>query len=333
MTKLQTSYLGLKLKNPLVVAASPVSRSLDKIKKAADAGASAIVFHSIFEEQINHESRELDHFLSRGAESFAEAVSYFPEADSYKVGPEEYLEAIAAAKKAVGIPVIGSLNGISPGGWVKYAKKIQQAGADAIELNLYFLSTDPNVTSETLERNYCYLVRMVKQEITIPLAVKLHPFFTALPNLSRQLADAGADGLVLFNRFYQPDFDINELTVDGDLTYSNSKDLLLPLRWAAILHGQVKADLAITTGVHNHEDVVKAMLAGAKVTCIASEVLARGLGRLTQIEKDLAAWIDEHEYESLAQMQGSMSQKNVAEPAAFERANYIKVLQNWSETP
>jgi dihydroorotate dehydrogenase (fumarate) len=331
MNKLQTQYLGLRLKNPLVVAASPITRSLDKIKRAVDAGASAIVWHSLFEEQINHDSRELDHFLTRGAESYSEAVSYFPEADQYKVGPEEYLAGIAAAKKAVGIPLIASLNGISPGGWVKHARLMQQAGADALELNLYFLSTDPTVTAETLERNYVYLVRLVKQEITIPLSVKLHPFFTALPSVAQQLCAAGADGLVLFNRFYQPDLDISELKVDHDLTYSTSKDLLLPLRWTAILHGQVPCDLAITSGVHNHEDVIKAMMAGAKVTQIASEILARGVSRLTAISDDLSRWLDEHEYESIAQMQGSMSQRNVAEPAAFERANYIKMLQSWSE--
>jgi len=331
MNKLQTKYLGLQLKNPLVVAASPITRSLERIRRAVDAGASAIVFHSIFEEQINHESRELDHYLSRGSESYAEAVSYFPDQDDYNVGPDEYLESLAAAKRATGVPIIGSLNGISPGGWIQYAKKIQQAGADALELNLYFLSTDPMVSSETLERNYAYLVRLVKQEISIPLAVKLHPFFTSLPQMARQLAEAGADGLVLFNRFYQPDINIGELCVDHDLTYSTSKDLLLPLRWTAILHGQTSCDLAITSGVHNHEDVVKAMMAGAKVTMLASEILARGPARLTAIADDLSRWLEEHEYESIQQMQGSMSQRNVAEPAAYERANYIKILQNWSE--
>jgi len=329
MVDLSTTYLGLKLKNPLVVSASPLSKRLDTIKRLADAGAGALVMYSLFEEQITHESRELDHFLGKGADAYAEATSYFPEMETYNLGPEGYLAHLAAAKKAVPIPVIGSLNGISPGGWTSYAKRIEEAGADALELNLYFLSTDPAVTAAQLEQNYVDLVAQVRATIRIPLAVKLHPFFTALPNIANRLAAAGADGLVLFNRFYQPNLDLETLEPISDLHLSTSDELRLPLRWTAILHGRVKADLALTTGVHTAQDVLKGLMAGAVCTQIASELLAHGLSRIGQILGGMRTWMEEREYESVRQLTGSMSQQKCGVPAAFERANYLKILSSW----
>jgi dihydroorotate dehydrogenase (fumarate) len=329
MADLSTTYLGLSLKNPVVASASPISKKLDGIKKLEDAGASAVVMYSLFEEQITHDSLALDHYLSRGTETFAEALTYFPDLDRYNIGPEEYLNLIAKAKKAVNIPVIGSLNGVSTGGWVDYAKKIEQAGADALELNVYYISTDPSLSGAELEENYVELVKSVKAQIKIPLAVKLSPFFTALPNVAARLAVAGANGLVLFNRFLQPDLDIETLEVTPNLQLSTPVELRLPLRWTAILYGRVKADLALTSGVHSAQDVLKAMMAGAKVTMLASALLHNGIGSLSGIVKDIESWMQEFEYESIQQMQGSMSQQAVAEPAAFERANYMKALQSF----
>jgi dihydroorotate dehydrogenase (fumarate) len=329
MADLSTTYLGLNLKNPVVASASPISKKVDGIKRLEDAGASAVVMYSLFEEQITHESLALDHYLSRGTETFAEALTYFPDLDRYNVGPEEYLNLIAKAKKAVNIPVIGSLNGVSTGGWIDYAKKIEQAGADALELNVYYISTDPTLTGAELEENYVDLVKNVRAQIKIPLAVKLSPFFTALPNLASRLAGAGAKGLVLFNRFLQPDLDIETLEVVPNLQLSSAVELRLPLRWVAILYGRVKADLALTSGVHSAQDVLKAMMAGAKVTMLASELLHNGINRVDAIIKDMDTWMTQFEYVSVQQMQGSMSQQAVAEPAAFERANYMKALQSF----
>jgi dihydroorotate dehydrogenase (fumarate) len=330
---LTTTYLGLKLKNPIVHSASPLSESIDNIKRLEDAGASAIVMYSLFEEQITLESRELDHYLSYGSQSFGEALSYFPEMDEYKVGPEEYLSRISRAKKAVGIPIIGSLNGVSTGGWIGYAEKIEQAGADAIELNVYYIPTDPAMTASDVERMYLETVEDVKKSVSIPVAVKLSPYFSNLANVAMRLSKIGADGLVLFNRFYQPDFDLNELEVVPNLVLSNSYEMRLPMRWVAILYGRIDADLAITSGVHSHEDVLKGMMAGARVTMMTSELLQRGIARVTDILKEVTQWMEDHEYESIRQMQGSMSQKNVAEPTAFERANYMKVLHSWRPDP
>src|SRR5262245_15463917 len=326
---LTTTYLGLELKNPLVASASPLSKKLDLVRRLEDAGAAAMVLYSLFEEQITHESRELDHYLSRGAEHYAEALNYFPDLERYNIGPEPYLEHLHRIKQAVGIPVIASLNGVSPGGWIEYARKIEQAGADALELNIYYLPTDPGMTSAKLEANYMELVESVAARVTIPVAVKLSPFFTALPNMVRRFAEAGARGLVLFNRFYPPDFDLELLEVVPNLTLSTSHDLRLPLSWIAMLYGRVPCDFALSGGVHNAEDVLKAMMAGANVAMMTSELLANGIYRLEEILADLRAWMVEHEYESIAQMRGSMSQRAVAEPAAFERANYMRVLNSF----
>ena len=333
MTDLSTTYLGLKLKNPLVASASPLSKKIDKAQKLEEAGISAIVMYSLFEEQIIHESLELDHFLSRGTESFAEALTYLPDGGMYGVSPEKYLNQVAGLKKALTIPVIGSLNGVSKGGWTSYAKRIQEAGADALELNLYYLSTDPELTGSELEDAQVELVAEVKSAITIPLAVKLSPYVTSLPNFAKRIVDAGASGLVLFNRFYQPDFDLDELDIVHNLDLSTSADLRLPLRWTSILFGKIKADLALTSGVHTATDVIKAMMAGAKVAMTASNLLHHGEQAVGPLLSGIEAWMQEHEYESIQQMQGSMSQKNVSEPAAFERANYMKVLGSWRELP
>ncbi|MFL7868592.1 MAG: dihydroorotate dehydrogenase-like protein, partial [Anaerolineales bacterium] len=281
MTDLTTTYLGLNLKNPLVASASPLSKKAENAKKLEDAGVSAIVMYSLFEEQIIHDSLELDHYLTRGTNSFAEAITYLPDITTYNMGPEKYLEHLSALKKELSIPVISSLNGVSKGGWVRYARLMQDAGADAVELNMYYLSADPDLNGQELEDNYVDLVAEVKGVLSIPLAVKLSPFITALPNFARRLVTAGADGLVLFNRFYQPDFDLEELEVTRTLELSDSHDLLLPLRWISILHGKVGADLALTSGVHTAQDVLKAMMAGAKVAMTASMVLHDGYESLT----------------------------------------------------
>ena len=330
MVDLSTTYLGLKLKNPLVASPSPLSEKVSNIQQMEQDGISAVVMYSLFEEQIIHESLELDHFLSRGTETFAEAMSYLPDVGKFSLAPEVYIETVAKAKKVVNIPVIGSLNGVSSGGWVHYAKKIQDAGADALELNIYFLPTDPNLTSSKLEDNYVKLVSDVRAEIDIPLAVKLSPFFTALPNMARRLVDAGANGLVLFNRFYQPDIDLETLEVAPRLMLSTSQELRLPLRWIAILYGKLQADLALTTGVHTAGDALKAVMAGASVAMTTSALLKGGTGVISTMLNGMEAWMEEHEYASIQQMKGSMSQGAVAEPAAFERANYMKELGSYN---
>jgi len=333
MTDLTTTYLGLNLKNPLVASASPLSKKVENAKKLEDAGVSAIVMYSLFEEQIIHESLELDHYLTRLTHSFVEAQTYLPDLGTYNMGPDRYVDHLAEIKQAVSIPVIGSLNGVSKGGWTRYARLMQDAGADAVELNMYYLSTDPDLTGGELEDNYVDLVSEVSASIDIPLAVKLSPFITSIPNLARRLVSAGADGLVLFNRFYQPDFDLEELEVVRTLELSDSRDLLLPLRWISILHGKVEADLALTSGVHTALDVLKAMMAGAKVAMSTSAILQEGYERVAVILNDLQAWMEAHEYESIKQMQGSMSQQSVAEPAAFERSNYIRILNEFRDLP
>lgn len=333
MADLSTTYLGLKLKNPLVASASPLSRRIDKAKKLEEAGISAIVMYSLFEEQIIHESLELDHFLTRGSDAFAEAQSYLPDGGMYGVSPEKYLNQVAGLKKTLGIPVIGSLNGVSKGGWTKYAKYIEEAGADALELNLYYLPTDPDLKSEEVEAAQVDLVADVRSAIKIPLAVKLSPFVTSLPNFAKRLVDAGANGLVLFNRFYQPDFDLDELDIVHNLDLSASADMRLPLRWISILYGKLKVDFALNSGIHTAEDVIKAMMAGAKVAMTASKLLQHGEQAVGPILGSIEEWMKEREYESIEQMQGSMAQKNVREPAAFERANYMKVLNSWRELP
>lgn len=333
MLDLTTTYMGLHLKNPLVASASPLSKKLDTAWRLQDAGAAAIVMYSLFEEQITHESYELDAYLERGTHSYAEALSYFPDLDRYNIGPDSYLEHIHRLKRTIQIPVIGSLNGISSGGWVDYAGKIEQAGADALELNIYYLPTDPNLSSTQIEDNYVQLVSDVRAKVHIPLAIKLSPFFTALPHIARRFANAGANGLVLFNRFYQPDFDLDTLEVIPNLTLSTSQELRLPLRWIALLYGRIEADFALTSGVHTAQDVLKAIMAGASVTMMASTLLEHGIGRLRSLQTELQAWMEEHEYTSISEMKGSMSQQAVAEPAAFERANYLKTLNAFGVLP
>lgn len=328
MVDLTTTYLGLQLKNPVVASASPISKKLEGIRSLEDAGASAVVMYSLFEEQIVHESLALDHYLNRGTDTYAEALTYFPDLQNYNVGPEEYLELIRKAKAAVNIPVIGSLNGVSTGGWIDYAKKIEQAGADALELNVYYVPTDTMLNSQELEQTYFDLVKDVRAQVRIPLAIKLSPFFTSLPNVASRLTGAGANGLVLFNRFLQPDLDIETLEVTPNLVLSSSNELRLPLRWIAILYGRVEADLALTSGVHSAQDVLKSMMAGASVTMLASELLMNGVKRVTEILGDMQSWMETFEYDSVQQMKGSMSQRAVAEPAAFERANYMKALSS-----
>lgn len=330
---LKTTYMGLELKHPIVPSASPLSRTLDGVKRLEDAEAPAVVMYSLFEEQITQESHRLDHFLSYGTDSHSEAMSYFPDLGRYNLGPDEYVELIAKAKRALSIPVIGGLNGVSAGGWVDYARKIAEAGADALELNVYYIPTDPHLAGSTVEQMYLDVLADVRQSVEIPVAVKLSPYFSATANMAHRLAMRGANALVLFNRFYQPDFDLETLEVVPRLVLSGSNDLRLPLRWVAILYGRIPVDFAITSGVHTHEDVIKAMMAGAKVAQVASELLQHGLRRIKELVGEMRRWMYEHEYESVEQMQGSMSQMNVAEPAAFERANYVKALQSWRSDP
>jgi dihydroorotate dehydrogenase (fumarate) len=330
---LSTSYLGLSLRTPLVASASPLSMNLASLQRLEDAGASAIVMHSLFEEQIHQEMHQLDHYLNYGVNSFAEALDYFPDLSHYNLGSDAYLQLISAAKASMRVPIIGSLNGVSHGGWTSHARKIQEAGADALELNIYYVAADVDVTGTAVEQMYLDVIRAVKESVTIPVAVKMNPYFGSMANMARQMATAGADALVLFNRFYQPDFDLERLEVVPHLVLSTSHELRLPLRWVAMLHGRVPVDFAITTGVHTHEDVLKGMMAGAKVTMMASELLRNGVERIGQIEAELVRWMTEREYASIRQMQGSMSQLHVADPAAFERANYMKVLQSWQQDP
>ncbi len=331
MPDLTTTYLGLQLKNPLVASASPLSKKVDTVRRLEDAGAAALVMYSLFEEQITHESFELDHYLERGTHTYAEALSYFPDLDYHNLGTEPYLEHLHKIKQAVNIPIIGSLNGISTGGWVEYAHRIEQAGADALELNIYYLPTDPDLSGAELEEDFVQLVRDVRAKVKLPIAVKLSPYFTALPNLAKRIVEAGANALVLFNRFYQPDFDLEELEVVPNLILSTSQELRLPLRWIAILYGRIEVDFALTTGVHSAQDVLKAMMAGANVAMMTSTLLENGVGRIMHILTDLQEWMEEHEYVSIEQMRGSMSQRAVAEPAAFERANYIKALNTFDQ--
>ena len=327
---LTTTYLGLRLKNPLVPSSSPLSRTLDGLRHMEDAGAAAVVLYSLFEEQVMQESHTLNHYLSQGVESFAEALTYFPEAPEYQSGPEVYLEHIGRAKRALDIPIIASLNGVSTGGWISYARDIEAAGADALELNVYYLPTDLHLTGNEVEQIYLDVLRDVKATVSIPVAMKLSPYFSAMGNMAYRLAEAGAEGLVLFNRFYQPDLDLENLAVVPNLKLSSSNELRLPLRWIAILYGRVDADLALTTGVHNVADVLKGLAAGAAVTMMASELLHNGIGRVYDLLLGLEAWLEANEYESLSQLRGSLSQINCAEPAAFERANYMRVLSSYA---
>ncbi len=336
---LRTKYLGLELRNPIVPSASTLSSRIDNLKRLQDAGAAAVVFQSLFEEQIEHEELQLHHVLETGTNSFSEATSFLPEMDDYNTGPDEYLRHLETSKKELEIPVIGSLNGASDGGWVRYARLIQEAGADALELNVYFVAADPTMTGESVERRYIDLVAEVRSSVTIPLAVKVGPFFSSMGHMARRLVEAGADGLVLFNRFFQPDIDLETLSVDPTLHLSTSEELRLPLRWIAVLSGRIECSLAATTGVHTWEDAVKLLLAGADVTMMASALFKNGPEHVGTVLSGVQRWLDEHEYTSVEQMKGSVSQVNVADPVAFARSNYMQMLVNftspydWREIP
>jgi dihydroorotate dehydrogenase (fumarate) len=326
---LSTTYLGLNLKSPIVPSAGPLSTNIDNIKAMEDAGAGAVVLYSLFEEEIEHEAEELDHYTLDNTDSFPEAQSFFPIPYDIKIGGEEYLNHVRKAKEAVNIPVIGSLNGKKLGGWVDYAKKIEQAGADALELNIYILSANSNKTSSTIENSYLEIVKSVLQGVSIPVAVKLHPFFTSVSELAGQLDNVGVKGLVLFNRFYQPDIDLDNLEVVPNVLLSTPMDLRLPLRWTAILYGQVKADLAATSGIYSGQDALKMIMAGSKVTQMLSCLLKNGIPHIKVVINEMVQWMEEHEYDSLNTMRGSMSYVNIADPAQFERANYMKVLHSY----
>lgn len=328
---LSTTYMGMKLKNPIVPSASPLSKDIGNIRRMEDAGASAIVMYSLFEEQITHESMQLYYHMTHGTESFSEALSYFVDMQKYNHGPEEYLEHVRRARQAVNIPIIASLNGASNNGWLDYARKIQETGVDGIELNMYYVAADVNETADQLEERYLNIVRSVKN-LKVPVAVKVSPFFTSMSNMAKRLDDAGANALVLFNRFYQPDIDLEKLEVVPNVILSTPQAMRLPLRWVAILHGRIKASLAATGGIHTHEDAIKMLMAGADVTMVCSTLLQNGIGRISEMLRGMETWMKEHEYESVEQMKGSMSQKSVADPAAFERANYMKALSTYTLT-
>ena len=330
MIDLTTIYLGLKLKNPLVASASPLTESLPSIKRLEDHGAAAVVLPSLFEEQLTIEAETLNGDLSRGSETFGESLSYFPDLVNYNSGPDGYLHLIHQAKASVNIPVIASLNGVTEGGWIRYARLMEEAGADAIELNIYAIATDPDRTGADVERDYCNLVRRVKESIRIPVAVKLSCFFTSMASMAKQFDLAGAGALVLFNRFYQPDFDLELLDVVPNLSLSRPDELLLRLHWVAIIFGRVDADLAITGGVHSSLDVLKSVMAGASVAMMTSALLRNGIEHLTTVRTGMIEWMEEHGYESIQEMRGSMSHRAVPDPAAFERSNYMRVLSSYS---
>lgn len=331
---LSTTYLGLELRSPLVVgAAAPLTEDLDNLKRMEDAGAAAVVLHSLFEEQIRQDMLDLHHHLQFGTESYAEALTYFPEPDIFHVGPEHYLNHIRKAKEQVKIPIIASLNGCTPGGWVDYARQIEQAGADALELNLYSIPTDLDRSSAEVEQQDLEVLQAIRSEVEIPVAVKLSPFFTNLANMSKRLTLAGANGLVLFNRFYQPDIDIEALEVYPHVLLSTPQDMRLPMRWIAILYGRIAADLAATSGVQRGTDVVRMLMVGAKVTMIVGALLRHGIAHLQQMEVELRHWMTENEYHSVHQLQGSMSQLNCPNPSEFERVQYMKAIQTYKPYP
>jgi dihydroorotate dehydrogenase (fumarate) len=326
---LKTRYLGFELRNPVVASAGPLTHDVEHMELLEDAGVGAIVMPSLFEEQIRLEAETLHHYLSHGEESFSEAVSYFPHFDDYNAGTERYLETIREAKQAIRVPLIASLNGFSTGGWVEFARRLQEAGADAIELNIYFLPTNPDISGAEIEQVYVDIVRQVRKQVSIPLAVKLGPYFSAMANMARRLVEAGANGLVLFNRFYQPDIDLETLDVVPNLKLSTPLAGRVPMRWIAILYGRVQASLAATGGVHSAEDALKMLMAGADVTMMCSALLQNGIPHVCKVLEDMSRWMEEHEYESVEQLKGSMSHRSCAEPAAFERANYIRVLDSY----
>jgi dihydroorotate dehydrogenase (fumarate) len=324
---LSTKYLGLQLRTPLVASASPLSQEIAGIRNLEDAGASAVVLYSLFEEQLHKEALELELHLNAGTESFAESVTYFPHSSEFHTGPEAYLEHIRKAKAAVDIPIIASLNGATLGGWSKYARQVEQAGADAIECNLYYIPTNTEILGSEIETNYADILREVKTSVHIPVAAKLSPFFSNLANVAKRLDQIGTDGLVLFNRFYQPDIDLEELEIKPNVLLSSAHELRLPLTWIGILYGHIRANLAGTTGVHGPEDVIKLLMVGADVTMLCSALLRHGIGHLRHVEKGVLEWMEKHEYESVHQMQGSMSQLRCPDPGAFERAQYMRAVK------
>lgn len=326
---LRTTYMGMELKHPIIASASPLSGTVANIKRLEDAGASAVVMFSLFEEQLKHESAALEHLMSAGAESFAESLSYFPEVDDYTVGPDSYLDLLRRATEAVDIPVFGSLNGITNAGWIEYAQLMQQAGAKGIELNVYYIPADLTTSGREVEERYVDIIKGVKSAVTVPVAVKLSPFFSAIGSMAKKLDDAGADALVLFNRFYQPDFDLDKLDVSPNLSLSTPDEIRLPLLWIAVLYGRLRASLGATRGVHTPVEIVKYLMAGADAVMTTSALLKNGIDYLTTLRDGLETWMEMHNYVSVAQMKGSMSQQNVADPTAFERANYIKTLESY----
>ncbi len=327
---LRTTYLGMELANPLVVSASPLGRDIERLIRLQEAGAAAVVLPSLFEEQIDHESYQAHAVMEHGAESFAEALSYLPEMTSYNTGPEQYLKLVRRARRELTVPVIASLNGASPGGWTSYAERMVDAGASAIELNVYIVAADIDESAEQVEQRYLDIVESVRGVIEVPLAVKIGPFFSSMGNMARRIVEAGADGLVLFNRFYQPNIDLDDLEVVPDLVLSTQSELLLPLRWIAILHDRVEASLAASTGVHDGFDVIKLLLAGADVTMMASALLLHGPARMREAIDTLYTWLESNEYESVEQMKGSMSWQGAPNPSAFERANYMEQLTTFT---
>lgn len=327
MIDLRTAYLGLALRSPLVVSASPLSREVDGIRRAEDAGASAVVLYSLFEEQLHQEQSDLEYHLNAGTESFAESLTYFPQPSEFQTGPEGYLDHIRKAKAAVDIPVIASLNGSTMGGWTEFAREIERAGADAIECNIYFIPTDPQRSSADVEKVYVEILQAVKSAVSIPIAVKLSPFFSNMANMAQRLDEAGANGLVLFNRFYQPDIDLEELELRPNVLLSTPQALRLPLTWIGILYGRVRASLAATSGVHGADNVIKLLMVGANVTMLCSSLMRNGINHLRHIEREVREWMEAHEYESVVQMQGSMSQLRCPDPGAFERAQYMRAVK------
>ena len=326
---LSTNYMGLKLKNPVVPSASPLSKNVDNIKRMEDAGAAAVVMFSMFEEELNHEAQEVYYFETMANESNPEALSYMPKFEGHQVRSGQYLDCIHKAIQEVEIPVIGSLNGVTNQGWVDYAKKIQEAGASALELNMFYIPTDLSIPGAEVECKYVEMVEAVREVVTIPIALKISPYFSSIANMATRFKDAGANALVLFNRFYQPDFDLEELKVVPNLTFSNPSEIRLPLLWIALLHGRLKISLAATTGVHSVNEVLKYIMAGADVTMTTSALLKKGIDVISTLLKDLETWMAEHDYDSVWQMKGSMSQESVADPDTFERVNYIKVLESY----
>lgn len=326
---LRTRYLKLDLDHPIVASASPLSEDLDNIKRMEDAGAAAVVMFSLFEEQIRQEAAAMEHFTSYGVDSFAEALSYFPETEEYQVGAEQYLDLLRRGRESVDIPIVASLNGMTNAGWIDYAKHMEEAGAHAIELNIFYIPAGLDTSGRDVEDQYVEILKHVKGAVSIPIALKLSPFFSAFGNMAKRLDDAGADGLVLFNRFYQPDFDIEQLEVSLSLELSSPSEIRLPLTWIAILRGRIRASLAATRGVHTAEEVVKYVMAGADAVMTTSALLKNGIGFLETLRRDLEDWMEARGYESLDQMKGSMSQQNVADPTAFERGNYVRILEHY----